>query len=165
MVNVRLSYNPYLVRTTIEVNGKQPDPKSKLNIPVGVRLQEWIDLLPKLLTTNYNDKINFSFIGTKLDFEDVKIAFKESGVPCNLILEEERNDVDAAEKIIDGIFRDIQRGPIEDLKTKAIKDTFSKAKSSEFEVNVVATMSSGKSTLINALLGHKLMPAKNEAVY
>ena len=49
------------------------------------------------------------------------------------------------------------------MKTKAIKDTFSKAKSSEFEVNVVATMSSGKSTLINALLGHKLMPAKNEA--
>ena len=40
MVNIRLSYNPYLVRTTIEVNGKRPDPKSKLNILTGVRLQE-----------------------------------------------------------------------------------------------------------------------------
>lgn len=163
MVNVRLSYNPYLVRTFIEVNGKRPDSKSKLNIPVGVRLQEWIDSLPKLLAKDYNDKISLQFVGTKLDFEDVKIAFKESGVQCNLTLEEEKNDVDAAEKIIDAIFRDIQRGPIEDLKTKAIKDTFNKAKSSEFEVNVVATMSSGKSTLINALLGRKLMPAKNEA--
>lgn len=34
---------------------------------------------------------------------------------------------------------------------------------SDLEVNVVATMSSGKSTLINALLQRKLMPAKNEA--
>ena len=93
MVNVRLSYNPYLVRTTIEVNGKRPDPKSKLNIPTGVRLQEWIDSLPKLLAKDYNDKINLHFVGTKLDFEDVKIAFKESGVPCNLTLEEEKNDV------------------------------------------------------------------------
>lgn len=163
MVNVRLSYNPYLVRTTIEVNGKLPDAKSKLNIPIGVRLQEWVDSLPKSLAEELNDKINLSFIGTELDFEDVKAAFKESGISCTLTLEEKKNDVDAAEKIIDDIFRDIQKGPIEDLKTKSIKDTFKKAKSSEFEVNVVATMSSGKSTLINALLGRKLMPAKNEA--
>ena len=80
MVNVRLSYNPYLVRTTIEVNGKHPESKSKLNIPAGVRLQEWVDDLPRLLTKDYNDKIDLKFIGTKLDFEDVKIAFKESGV-------------------------------------------------------------------------------------
>ena len=64
MVNIRLSYNPYLVRTTIEVNGKRPDPKSKLNIPTGVRLQEWIDSLPKLLAKDYNDKINLHFVGT-----------------------------------------------------------------------------------------------------
>ena len=37
------------------------------------------------------------------------------------------------------------------------------AKSSDFEVNVVATMSAGKSTLINSLLGQRLMPAKQEA--
>ena len=163
MINVRLSYNPYLVKTAIEINGKRPNAKSKLNIPAGVRLQEWIDSFPGLLTKEYTDKINLQFIGTKMDFEDVKIAFKESGVPYNLTLEEEKNDVDAAERIIDGIFRDIQKGPIDDLKTQSIKDTFNKAKSSEFEVNVVATMSSGKSTLINALLGRKLMPAKNEA--
>ena len=32
-----------------------------------------------------------------------------------------------------------------------------------FPVNVIASMSSGKSTLINALLGKELIPSKNEA--
>lgn len=163
MVNVRLSYNPYLVRTKIEINGNDPELNSKFNIPIGVRLQEWIDTLPKLLIEEYNDKIDLKFTGTRLDFEDVKVAFKEASVPCELGIEEEKNDVDKTEKEIDSIFKDIQKGPIKDLKTKLIKETFNKAKSSEFEVNVVATMSSGKSTLINALLGRKLMPAKNEA--
>ena len=145
------------------VNNKYPGSESKLNIPVGVRLQEWIDSLPGLLYEEYKNKVNLHFIGTKLDYEDVKTAFKEAGTPYELTLEDEKEDVDAAEKTIDGIFRDIQKGPIADLKTNAIRETFKKAKSSEFEVNVVATMSSGKSTLINALLGRKLMPAKNEA--
>ena len=40
---------------------------------------------------------------------------------------------------------------------------FDVARSSEFPVSVVATMSAGKSTLINALLNQRLMPAKQEA--
>lgn len=40
--------------------------------------------------------------------------------------------------------------------------SFELANSSDFEVNVVATMSAGKSTLINSLLGQRLMPAKQE---
>ena len=44
-----------------------------------------------------------------------------------------------------------------------MKYNFESALSPEFEVNVIATMSSGKSTVINAMLGNELMPAKNEA--
>lgn len=98
-----------------------------------------------------------------MDFEDVKAAFERSGILYSLALKDEKFDVDKAEEAIVKIYTDIQKGPIQDLKTSAIKDAFIKARSSEFEVNVVATMSSGKSTLINALLGRKLMPAKNEA--
>lgn len=162
MKTVIFSYNPYWVQTSITVDGQIPDCES-LQISQGVRLQEWVEDLPKILAKEYNDKIDLRFIGTKIDFEDIRVAFKESGIAYTLTLEEEKKDVDAAEKTIDKIFKDIQNGPIADLKTKGIKDTFMKAKSSEFEVNVVATMSSGKSTLINALLGRKLMPAKNEA--
>ena len=58
---------------------------------------------------------------------------------------------------------EIQAGPFEELKQPNLIRAFNLAKGKEFEVNVVATMSAGKSTLINALLGQKLMPAKQEA--
>ena len=61
------------------------------------------------------------------------------------------------------IFDKIQAGPFDELKQPDVVKAFNMAKSSDFEVNVVATMSAGKSTLINALLRQKLMPAKQEA--
>ena len=72
-------------------------------------------------------------------------------------------DISDVEKEIDCIFQDIQNGPVPELRDKLIVEAFQKAKDSKFEINVVATMSSGKSTLINALLGKQLMPAANEA--
>lgn len=163
MIKVEISYNPYLVKTTISIDGKLPGNRSKLHIPLGARLQEWIEDIPAILIKECNDKVRIEFTGTKVDFEDVKMAFKDSNIAYDIQHSNIKDDVDEVENTIDAIFSDIQKGPIADLKTSKIKDTFKRAKSSEFEVNVVATMSSGKSTLINALLGRKLMPAKNEA--
>ena len=67
------------------------------------------------------------------------------------------------ENSISEIFDEIQRGPFAELKQPDVVKAFNMAKSSDFEVNVVATMSAGKSTLINSLLRQKLMPAKQEA--
>lgn len=67
------------------------------------------------------------------------------------------------ENAISEIFDEIQRGPFDELKQPDVVKAFNMAKSSDFEVNVVATMSAGKSTLINSLLRQKLMPAKQEA--
>ena len=54
--------------------------------------------------------------------------------------------------------------PFEELRTdKNIEKSFNTALDTEFEIAVVATMSSGKSTLINAMLGTELLPARNEA--
>ena len=53
--------------------------------------------------------------------------------------------------------------PFEQLKSEELKKLFDNVVSSEFEMAVVATMSSGKSTLINAMLGRELLPARNEA--
>lgn len=44
-----------------------------------------------------------------------------------------------------------------------ITANFNKLMSSDFEMAVVATMSSGKSTLINAMLGQEILPAANAA--
>ena len=57
----------------------------------------------------------------------------------------------------------IQNGPFSELRDVDIINAFEHAKSSDFEVCVVATMSAGKSTLINSMLRTKLMPSKQEA--
>jgi hypothetical protein len=67
------------------------------------------------------------------------------------------------EKLIDDVFQEIQAGPFDELRDADIRSAFEQAKSSDFEVCVVAPMSAGKSTLINAMLGTKLMPSKLEA--
>ena len=61
------------------------------------------------------------------------------------------------------MFTDLQEGPVDDFRDPKLIRAFESINDSVFPINVIATMSSGKSTLINALLGKKLMPSKNEA--
>lgn len=54
--------------------------------------------------------------------------------------------------------------PFADLfNSQEMQAAFNRAVDPTFEANVIATMSSGKSTVVNSLLGMDLMPAKNEA--
>lgn len=164
MKNISIKYNPYTVTSQFSIDGKSPKTDSKLNVGKS-RLQEWADLLPKWLKTEFNDN-NFAikFIGTDTDFEDLKAGFENNKAGVNATFAFSRKPcVEEAEQAIDKIFKDIQNGPVEELKSDAILKAFKKAKNSQFEVNVVATMNSGKSTLINALLGKQLMPSANEA--
>lgn len=165
MREIFIKYNPYKVETEIKIDGKAIKANSALNVD-DKRLQEWIEDLPQILVDECNTKVfNIKFHGTVLDYEDLESVSKdasESGIKikCEHIPAKEVKD---KEKSIKHIFREIQSGPFEELKQPDLKRAFEMASSSEFEVNVVATMSAGKSTLINALLRKKLMPAKQEA--
>lgn len=164
MKTVTIKYNPYLVSTQITIDGKSPKPNSALNVG-RKRLQEWVEKLPQIILEEYRDSnVSIEFTGMTSDFEDVKTAFEaaESNVSASFKFHKTK-DITDAEKTIDGIFKEIQNGPIPELKSPKISEAFRKAKDSRFEINVIATMSSGKSTLINALLGKQLMPAANEA--
>lgn len=172
MKNVYIKYNPYTVETEITIDGKKVKEGSNLNIIKGTRLQEYVDSLPKRLRDEcYDANFKITFHGTKADFEDLKIAFNAASNDSdtrnrirveNLCLEEQRS-VDEAEQEIDKIFEEILNSPYSELHTDEVVKAFQDAKSQEFYVNVVATMSSGKSTLINAILGKELMPVANKA--
>ena len=156
MKNVKIKYNPYMVETEISVDGQKPGKK---------RLQEWIEKLPQIILDEYRDSnVTIDFTGTMSDYEDVESSFNaykdKISATCNF---HKTADITDVEKTIDKIFDEIKNGPVAELKDKKILRAFEKAKDSKFEINVVATMSSGKSTLINALLGQQLMPAANEA--
>ena len=165
MKRVFIKYNPYQVTTEITIDDKPLKKNSRLNVP-DQRIQEWVDNLPDILFEECSTKdFEISFHGTELDFDDVTAVAeeaKEKGI--NISLKHiPAKEVKDKEQAIADIFAEIQNGPFEELKQPDVVRAFEMAKSSDFEGNVVATMSAGKSTLINALLGQRLMPAKQEA--
>lgn len=165
MKNVKIKYNPFTKTTEVLVDGKIPKTNSSLNFGEK-RLQEWAGELSEILVSEYKDR-NFTieFTGTLADFEDLKAGLSAPNVGIK-IEKYEHNcmpSVSETEAEVDKIFKEIENGPVPQLKDKTIIEAFEKAKNLRFEINVVATMSSGKSTLINALLDKKLMPVAAEA--
>ncbi|MBP7912320.1 MAG: dynamin family protein [Streptococcus sp.] len=164
MKKVHIKYNPYKLETEITVEGKRLAQNSKLGEKTadGSRMQEWVEELPRILIDEYNDTdFEITFHGTLLDYEDLADVF-EAYDSCKLIRKPAKETADK-EVLIDEVFKEIQKGPFDELRDIEIVSAFEHAKSSDFEVCVVATMSAGKSTLINAMLGTKLMPSKQEA--
>lgn len=169
MAQVYLKYNPYKMETNISVNGKEISKDSSLyKIVKGKRMQEWIGKFPKMLVDELNTvDFDIEFYGMALDWDDFEDVFKRAqnaGIIKNLKMTftEGKRDEEVDEKIV-RVFKDLQEGPIDDFRDPKLTRAFVNINNSVFPINVIATMSSGKSTLINALLGRKLMPSKNEA--
>ena len=165
MKEIFINYNPYQLVTEITIDGQKLKKNSKLNFE-DRRLQEWVESLPDLLFEECNTKdFKITFHGTTPDYEDMEAMAKEAeakGIHIELehIPAKEIGDKEVA---IQEVFDEIQNGPFNELRQPDVIKAFDLAKSKDFEVNVVATMSAGKSTLINSLLRQKLMPAKQEA--
>ncbi|WP_300844991.1 dynamin family protein [uncultured Acetatifactor sp.] len=169
MKKVFIKYNPYKIETEIRIEGKKLAENSILGekIVPGARLQEWVEELPQILIDEYNDRdFEIIFHGTLLDYEDLAeaftLAFEEGELEVTLDRQPAKETEDK-EVLIEQVFEKIKKGPFDELRDEEVINSFEHARSSEFEVCVVATMSAGKSTLINSMLRTKLMPSKMEA--
>ena len=101
----------------------------------------------------------------RADYEDLVDVFTKAYEKNDLratIKRKVAKETSDKEALINDVFKQVQQGPFDELKDVEIVSAFEHAKS-DFEVCVVATMSAGKSTLINSVLGVKLMPSKQEA--
>lgn len=169
MKKVFIKYNPYKLQTHITVDGKNLAQNSELQDRIidGTRLQEWVEDLPRILREEYNDTdFDVVFHGTLMDYEDLTDVFTQAYNRKELTAKlDHKPAIETSDKelLIDRVFEEILNGPFEELRDEEIKVAFENAKSKDFEVCVVATMSAGKSTLINAMLRCKLMPSKQEA--
>ncbi len=169
MAQVYVKYNPYRLETQIDVNGNRIATDSILyKVVKGKRLQEWVGKFPQMLVDELNSvDFDIEFYGLPLDWDDFEDVFnyaKEQGIikKLNLKFIEGKSDEAINEKIVD-IFTDLREGPIDDFRDSKLEKAFANINQTVFPINVIATMSSGKSTLINALLGKRIMPSKNEA--
>lgn len=174
MREIYIKYNPYTVHTDFIIEGKPVDKLSALYSKKNTRLQEWIEPSEQwkgffhelFMQLNSKTALNIVFHGTELDFEDLKYAAEKYGKSLfediQLSLQSQNNQKGHIQEI-EKKFQELKDGPIEELRTDKIQTTFKTALSSEFEIVIVAPMSSGKSTLINAILGQELLPTANTA--
>lgn len=170
MTDIKLKYNPYTKEKTLEINGISQDRNLTMNIcgADGSELSEWCTKFFENILNKENDSFTVHFSGIQRDYEFMedgleKFKTNHSDIDSNLIPE---NIVVAADRLneLKDLFNKMQaETPFEQLKGQDLKDLFEQATNSDFEMAVVATMSSGKSTLINSILGQELLPARNEA--
>lgn len=179
MINVQISYNPYTVKTILLINGKEIEDKvSPLTYVVDKRLQEWIEpkgswpgIFKALRNSTGEQKITIEFIGISGDFQDLTYAKNKFGAEYFDEIELIHKNKDTAQNAdpyqkmmkLRELYQKLQNGPVEEFKTPDIKANFNTAINSEFRIVVVAPMSSGKSTLINAIIGSDMLPAVNQA--
>lgn len=169
MAQVFVKYNPYRLETEIKINGKKlPTDSGLYKVTKGKRLQEWVGKLPEMLRKECNAvEFSLEFNGMELDWDDFKEAFSQAekkGIVkvSGMRFLAGKRDEEITQKIV-SVFQDLQEGPVEEFRDEKLIRIFESVNNAIFPINVIATMSSGKSTLINSLLGNKLMPSKNAA--
>lgn len=179
MVNVQINYNPYTVKTDLRLNGRAIEDKvSPLIYVSNKRLQEWIEpkgswqgIFRTLRASTGESQITIEFTGTFSDFEDLAYAKDKFGAECFDTIElihknkETAKDADPYQKMLKlrDLYQKLQDGPVEEFKTPDIQKNFHTAINSDFRIVIVAPMSSGKSTLINSIIGRDMLPAVNQA--
>lgn len=174
MTEVYIKYNPYRLSTAIKLNNNEISEDSSIaQLIHGKRLQKWIGTLPEALRSERGDReFHVTFHGNALDYDDVKDAFEHAQRESIIgnyttTFEEALGDNEVYNKLMvvyddlmeDSYFTD----SLSNSDKEGLEHAVKRVQDNVFPIHVIATMSSGKSTLINALLRKKLMPSKNEA--
>jgi ribosome biogenesis GTPase A len=170
MHHIEITHNPFIVETRFVINGQPPAEGCRLASYKESRLQVWVERLFDELNELFNGDAEFlvTFTGVESDFLDIvdaADAARTRGMQISLEFEEAQ----AAElrlkqmrKLMAKAHKHPEFGAYLSQDDE-MRRSFEEAFDSDFDVYVVATMSSGKSTLINAMLGRDLLPAANEA--
>lgn len=174
---LRIEHNPFTIETQFFIRSSQaeewqkPASNSSLMKYANKRLQLWIEnFFEEVDREEFNEYGSFDvvFKGVEADYSDVKIAAekaKAKDIEVNVIWEQVTEVGERLEQI-KGLMQEAKEHPIFQEKinqSQEIQANFEAAFNRDFDVYVAATMSAGKSTFINAMLGCELLPNANEA--
>lgn len=170
--SVYIEHNPFTIVTKFEINGMEESGWSFAEINKTRRLQLWVEELFEGLygLTNGSTQFSVQFKGVEADWLDIqeaaKVATNHHGMAIELQWIESEDSASRLAKMQE-LMKEAESHPLfkeklSDKRSKIYTD-FEAALNKDFDVYVAATMSAGKSTLINAMLGSDLLPAANEA--
>ena len=172
-----IDYNPYLAKCIFKKNDRKLSERNKIGCKENSRLQyllspipseNWAGLAEEIANECNYGEIELYFRGRDIDFNDLKEHIEQyaGNAKFLLIAEQVHNDNDI-EAQLTKIFSEIKSKNIPEFNKKIngkdIFDIYEEAQNRVFDIGVIATMSSGKSTLINSLLHTELLPSKNAA--
>lgn len=169
--SIYIEHNPFTVESIFEANGNVLDNWSFAETNKNRRLQLWVESLFSELynLTGGTTQFIVHFKGVESDWLDIQSAIKVANEQGMSIQAQWTQSEDAASRLskIQNLMQEAKQNPIfkdklSDPRSKIYTD-FEAALNKDFDVYVAATMSAGKSTLINAMLGSDLLPAANEA--
>jgi hypothetical protein len=170
MNKIHIAHNPFTVHTEFLINDMQPAEGCKLISYRESRLQQWVENLFVELRALFNGEEDYdiTFRGVESDFLDLEeAALKAQAAGAKVQLHWEK--VAPAEHRLEQIrtlWDEVAQHPQISAHVQSNREAREEVEAAfdrNFDVYVVATMSSGKSTLINAMLGTSLLPAANEA--
>lgn len=176
MANYIISYNPYQNTSKIVKNGTLVRKNSSLCKGIfEKRLQAWFDPdkgwdgFGKALDVDNNEsECHIDFIGREIDYIDLKDYFEnvyESEKGTQFVLDSKllSNEDDLLGKLADFVDNAKNDGIFEEEQITLIEEYIKQIKEDPFVISVIATMSSGKSTLLNSLMHMELLPTGDDA--
>lgn len=176
MKKFSIEYNPYLSKCVFKKDGKILNENSKIGAKSSIRLQillseaaNWKGLLNEIDVLCDDDEVEIDFKGRRIDFNDLKYAANLYTGKAKLTFkfDEIKKEMDIIGEL-DSIIKEIKRKNMPEFMKKNkdgknVFDEYEEVKNGIFEVSVIATVSSGKSTLLNAILHKELLPSSNAA--
>lgn len=167
-MKIDLEHNPFLIKTHLVIDGENLPVNDPLLEKLQQRLQNWVgdffyDLREKLGEIAFT----VSFKGLSTDLEDLQVAAKEaeSDPQACFKIQIKYQPTDSVAKRMEDLKKLIKE--LSKFDGLSSKEDFiaecEQALDPRFDINLIATMSSGKSTIINSMLGQELLPAENKA--
>lgn len=171
-----ICYNPYKNMVIVEKNGSKL--RKNCDICKGLnekRLQNWFDEtvgwpgLGKMIDDDNNESTcEIIFKGREIDFIDLRDYFKNIYVSMRntefkLSAESLSRDEDMLSKLSDLVDTAKEKNLFPANQITDIESHMYHLKNDPFVISVIATMSSGKSTLLNAIMHRELLPTGDKA--
>ena len=169
MPEIHLSYNPYLLETELKIDGELISSGPLFDLTYREYFGNWVQkILPELSERLGRKTFSVLFNGIIEDFEDIEAEARmyNNSAGTNITIQyigSGNNDPLVKMETLKSLMDEAKKGPIPELREQNLYDAFESALLPSFEIGVLATMSSGKSTLINAIIGQNLLPAANDA--
>ncbi|WP_286946323.1 dynamin family protein [Acetobacterium sp. UBA5834] len=165
---VKISYNPYVKKSQIAYNGNEIENDSIFKYIYNKKIQNWFEvtsewqgIFAELKQKFGDERLYLEFWGRMIDYKELEINFQKYQsdqvlLSAPVLIEDENIVMNEISSFINKLEQN-------DTISCELSDEFEKINSNKFKICVIATMSSGKSTLINAMLGRDLLPSNTAA--